>query len=54
MVNIRDEEGKLIERRAAMSWHDYYCKKDRAGITYAKLVKCEFWVMQLTFFRSTI
>ena len=54
MVNIRDEEGKLIERRAAMSWHDYYCKKDRAGITYAKLVKCEFWVMQLTFFRSKI
>uniref|UniRef100_K3YMG5 Uncharacterized protein n=1 Tax=Setaria italica TaxID=4555 RepID=K3YMG5_SETIT len=49
MVDIRDEEGRHVERRAAMSWHDYYHKKDHAGVTYAKLVKCEFWrVFQVT------
>ena len=48
MVDIRDEEGRLVERRAAMSWYDYFCKKDNTGITYAKLVKCEFCVMKLT------
>jgi hypothetical protein len=48
MVNIHDERGRLVETRAAMSWHDYYYKKDNTGITYAKLVKREFWVMKLT------
>jgi hypothetical protein len=48
MVDIRDEGGRFVETRAAMSWHDYYYKKDNTGITYAKLVKREFWVMKLT------
>jgi len=47
MVNIRDEEGRILEKRAAMSWHDYYCKKDITNVTYARLLKCEFWVIKL-------
>jgi hypothetical protein len=45
---ITDEGGKLVETRAAMSWNDYYCKKDVTGVTYAKKLKREFWVIKLT------
>ena len=47
MIDIRDDQGRIVEKRAAISWHDYYYKKDVTGITYAKLVKCEFWVIKL-------
>jgi hypothetical protein len=49
MVDICDEQGRIVEKRAAMSWYDYYYKKDITGITYAKLVKCEFWVSHHTY-----
>lgn len=45
MVDIRDEQGRIVETRAAMSWFDYYCKKDVQGTTYARLLKREFWVI---------
>jgi len=31
----------------ALSWHDYFYKKDELGLTYARRVKQEFWVIEL-------
>jgi hypothetical protein len=48
MVKTRDDEGRIVETWVAMSWHDYYCKKDETGMTYARRVKGEFWVINST------
>jgi hypothetical protein len=28
MVDIHEEQGRVVETRIGFSWHDYYCKKD--------------------------
>lgn len=33
MIDIRDEQGRIVEKWTAMSWNDYYYKKDITGIT---------------------
>ncbi|KAL6660880.1 hypothetical protein ACP70R_000264 [Stipagrostis hirtigluma subsp. patula] len=43
VVKIRDEEGRLVATRAALSWNDYTWKKNEHGVSYARLVKQEFW-----------
>ncbi|KAF0909496.1 hypothetical protein E2562_036641 [Oryza meyeriana var. granulata] len=45
MVDIRDEENRIVDKRAALSWHDYYSRKDETRITYARRVKAEFWTL---------
>ncbi|TVU18991.1 hypothetical protein EJB05_35114, partial [Eragrostis curvula] len=37
VVKIYDEEGKLIDKRAACSWNDFSWKKNEYGVTYARL-----------------
>ena len=44
VVKIYDQEGRVIHTRAACSWNDYFWKKNECGVTYARLVKQEFWV----------
>ena len=46
-IKICDDEGRVVETRAALSWHDYFYKKDELGLTYARRVKQEFWVIEL-------
>ncbi|KAG2583731.1 hypothetical protein PVAP13_6KG237000, partial [Panicum virgatum] len=43
IVDVRDEDGRIIETRVATRWTDYFWKKDECGVTHAKRVKQEFW-----------
>ena len=46
IVDVRDEDGRIIETRVATRWTDYFWKKDECGVTHAKRVKQEFWVIK--------
>ena len=48
IIKVYDEQGNVVKQHPAMSWNDYYWKKNRDGICYASRVKQEFWVSNLS------
>ncbi|CAN6311540.1 unnamed protein product [Urochloa humidicola] len=43
IIKVYDEQGNVVRQHPALSWNDYYWKKNRDGICYARRVKQEFW-----------
>nr|TKW07760.1 hypothetical protein SEVIR_7G328500v2 [Setaria viridis] len=40
-IKVYDEPGNVVKQHPALSWNDYYWKKNRDGICYARRVKQE-------------
>lgn len=45
IIETNNRAGKVIKKRHASKWLDYYLIKDELGETCADTVKDEFWVM---------
>jgi len=43
MIKVYDDHGTVVKHQPALSWNDYYWKKKKNGVCYAKRVKQEFW-----------
>jgi hypothetical protein len=37
IIKVYDDDGSIVKRQPALSWNDYYWKKDMDGICYAKM-----------------
>ena len=48
MIKVYDDHGTVVKHQPALSWNDYYWKKNKNGVYYAKRVKQEFWVSILS------
>ncbi|TVU26073.1 hypothetical protein EJB05_28602, partial [Eragrostis curvula] len=43
IIKVYNDEGRIVAKRAALSWNDYTWGKHETGLSHAKLVKHEFW-----------
>jgi len=50
IIKVYDEHGTVVKQHPALSWNDYYWKKNREGICYARRVKQEFLVSNISNF----
>ena len=44
IITVYDDDGTIIKQQPAMSWNDYYWKKNEHDVCYAQRVKQVIWV----------